>query len=136
MKESSKSNLIFHKRILIAHDWLTGMRGGEQVLEAILELFPNSEIFTLFFDKNKISPAIASHPIHTSFLQIIKPLGLFKYYRHTLPLMPLAISLTKVKSYDLILSTSHCVAKGIPHTSNINHISYIHTPMRYIWDMK
>jgi len=102
------------------------------VLEALLELYPQAEIYTLIFIPEKISLNIKKHKIHTSFLQKIPKID--QYYRHFLPLMPLAISLFSLKKYDLIISSSHCVAKGINKPKNTKHISYIHAPMRYMWD--
>lgn len=119
-------------RVAIVHDWLTGMRGGEKVLEALLDIFPNVEIFTLIFNKDKISDKIKKHKIHTSFLQNIP--GIFKYYRNFLPLFPLAIERFNLKNFDLIISSSHCVAKGAISRKDAIHICYCHTPMRYAYD--
>ncbi len=120
------------KKVAVIHDWLTGMRGGEKVLEAILDIFPESEIFTLICDFNKILGKIKSHKIHTSFLQKIP--GIFKFYRNFLPLFPLAIESFNLKKFDLIISSSHCVAKGVKNPFKIPHICYCHTPMRYAYD--
>lgn len=117
----------------IVHDWLTGMRGGEKVLSAILELYPEADVFTLIHNPGSISEDIEKHKIFTSFIDHL-PLKK-KYYRHYLPLFPTAIELFDFKSYDLIISTSHCVAKGVRTPPNTLHISYIHSPMRYVWDM-
>lgn len=119
-------------RVAVVHDWLTGMRGGESVLEAILELYPSAEIFTLILDREKISEKIVRHKIHTSGLQNIP--GAVSNYRHLLPLMPKAIESFDLSGFDLILSSSHCVAKGIRKSESATHVSYVHSPMRYIWD--
>lgn len=119
-------------RVAVVHDWLTGMRGGESVLEAILDLYPEAEVFTLICDPEKISPKILKHKIHTSGLQKIP--GAVKNYRHFLPLMPKAIEAFDLQGFDLILSSSHCVAKGLRKPQSATHISYVHSPMRYIWD--
>lgn len=119
-------------RVALVHDWLTGMRGGEYVLEAIAELFPEAEIFTLVSFEDKISAPLRRHRIHTSFLQKIP--GIEKRYRHFLPLMPSAIERFDLTGFDLILSSSHCVAKGIPKPEGAVHVSYVHAPMRYMWD--
>ena len=119
------------KRVAVVHDWLTGMRGGEKVLEAILELFPRAEIFTLFHLPGSVSEAIESRPIHVSPLQ-----GLARTvpnYRYLLPLFPWAVSRWSFDSFDFVISSSHCVAKGID-PSGRPHVSYCHTPMRYMWD--
>jgi glycosyltransferase involved in cell wall biosynthesis len=108
------------------------MRGGEKVLEQILQLYPDADIFTLICDKKKISPAIAGHKITTSFLQNIP--GIFASYRNFLPLFPAAIESFDMRGYGLIISSSHCVAKGVKPGNNAHHACYCHTPMRYAWD--
>jgi len=119
-------------RVAIVHDWLTGMRGGEIVLEAIVDLFPSAELFTLIHVPGSTSPKIEALKIHTSFLQKIP--NVEKNYRYFLPLMPKAIESFDLSGFDLILSSSHCVAKGIRKPKSAFHASYIHAPMRYIWD--
>jgi len=119
-------------RIALIHDWLTGMRGGEKVFELICELFPNAPIYTLLHVPGKVSRTIESHPIHTSPLQKIP--GIAKLYRHLLPLMPWAIEQFDLSDYDVLISTSHCVAKGAIPAPNARHWCYCFTPMRYIWD--
>ena len=118
-------------KVALVHDWLTGMRGGERVLEAFCELFPNAEIFTLFHFKGTVSPLIESHKINTSFLQ---GFAHRKWYRYLLPFMPSAIESLNVKGFDLVISLSHCVAKGVIPEQNACHVCYCLTPMRYIWD--
>ena len=119
-------------KIAIIHDWLTGMRGGEKCLEVICKLYPDADLFTLLHIPGKVSPEIESHPIHTSFIQNL-PFAKSKY-RYYLPLMPFAIETFDLNEYDLILSSSHCVAKSVKPGPNSLHICYCHTPMRYIWD--
>jgi len=118
--------------VALVHDWLNGMRGGEKCLEVLCELFPEADLFTLIHDKGKLSRTIESMRIRTSFIQNM-PFGL-KKYRHYLPLFPLAIEQFDFSGYDLIISSSHCVAKGVKHDDSVYHISYIYTPMRYVWD--
>lgn len=120
-------------KVAIAHDWLTGMRGGEKVLEAMLELFPQADLYTLFHLKGSVSPKIEKQKIQTSFLQKF-PL-IQSHYRYYLPLFPRAIERLQIKNYDLLITSSHCVAKGITKEKNIPNISYCHTPMRYLWLM-
>jgi glycosyltransferase involved in cell wall biosynthesis len=122
-----------HLRVAIVHDWLTGKRGGEKVLEVFGEIFPEAPIFTLLYNPGTISESIASHEIHTSFIDKLP----FKKnrYRQFLPLFPTAIEQFNLKEFDLVLSSSHCVAKGIIPSPNTLHLSYLHTPMRYVWDM-
>ena len=124
--------MIKNPKIALAHDWLTGMRGGEKVLEILCDFFPDAPIYTLIHLKGKVSPKIESHKIISSFIQ--KCPFAEKKYRNYLPLMPWAIESFDCSQYDLVLSTSHCVAKGIKVRDTSLHICYCHTPMRYIWD--
>ena len=119
-------------KVALVHDWLNGMRGGEKCLEVLCELFPEADLYTLIHEKGKLTQTIESMGIRTSFIQNM-PLGL-KKYRHYLPLFPLAIEQFDFRGYDLIISSSHCVAKGVKHDKSVFHISYIHAPMRYVWD--
>ena len=125
-------SLLEGRKVALVHDWLNGMRGGEKCLEVLCELFPEADLFTLIHDKGKLSRTIESMRIRTSFIQNM-PFGL-KKYRHYLPLFPLAIEQFDFSGYDLIISSSHCVAKGVKHDDSVYHISYIYTPMRYVWD--
>ncbi|MGQ3685118.1 MAG: glycosyltransferase [Candidatus Loosdrechtia sp.] len=119
-------------RIAIVHDWLTGMRGGEKVLEVFCELFPDSDLFTLIHTGGSVSKIIENKRIYTSFLQ--KMPFVKNHYRCFLPLFPLAIEGFDMRNYDLVLSSSHCVAKGVLTSPSATHICYCHTPMRYVWD--
>lgn len=110
------------------------MRGGEKVLEAIAGLFPDAPIYTLFHLPGSVSEALESHPIHTSFLQRAPFLG--RHYRRYLPLFPLAVENLDVTGSDVVISTSHCVAKGVVRGAGAVHICYCHTPMRYAWDQR
>lgn len=116
----------------IVHDWLTGMRGGEKCLEVFCELLPNADIYTLLHKPGTVSPTIESHRIHTSFVQRL-PFP-FQLYRHYLPIFPLAAASTRIKDVDLVLSSSHCVAKNVRAPEGACHMAYLHTPMRYVWD--
>jgi glycosyltransferase involved in cell wall biosynthesis len=110
------------------------MRGGEKVLEHLCALFPGAPLYTLFHFPGSVSPAIESHPIHTSFLH--RAPGIRRHYRRYLPLFPTAIEEFDLSGFDLVLSSSHCVAKGvIPHPGAF-HVCYCHTPMRYAWDQE
>ena len=108
------------------------MRGGERCLEVFCELFPDADIFTLLYVKGTVSPIIEKHRIRTSFIQHL-PLS-SQCYRYFLPLFPWAIESFDFNGYDLVISSSHCVAKGIRVPEGTYHLSYIYTPMRYIWD--
>lgn len=119
-------------KVALVHDWLTGMRGGEKCLEVLCELFPDAPLFTLVHIPGSVSSTIEAREIHTSFIQNLPSVE--RQYRRYLPLFPSAIERFDMRSFDLIMSTSHCVAKGaIPGPDSI-HICYCHTPMRYVWD--
>lgn len=115
------------------HDWLTGFRGGERILETLCEMYPDAPIYTLLHKKGSTSPIIESREIHTSFLDKIP--GIYTHYKKFLPLMPLAVELMKIThKADLVISSSHCVIKGVKKPVNSKHICYIHAPMRYMYD--
>ena len=97
-------------RVALVHDWLTGMRGGERVLEALLALYPTATIHTLVHQPGSVSAVIAARPIRTSFVQHLP--GAPRRFRQYLPLFPLAVARLDVADYDLVLATSHCVALG------------------------
>ncbi len=118
----------------LVHDWLTGQRGGEHVLAAIARLAPRAPIYTLFHFPGTVSAAIESHRIVTSFLQRA-PL-LERNYRHYLPLFPAAMRSLDTTGHRLLLSSSHCVAKGARRAPGAFHACYCHTPMRYAWDQR
>lgn len=119
-------------KIALVHDWLTGMRGGEKVLEVLCERYPRAEIFTLLHVRRSVSPAIERLPIHTSALQHLP--GVRHYYRECLPLFPTLIEQFDLDRFDVVVSTSHCVAKSVLAAPNAVHICYCLTPMRYAWD--
>jgi glycosyltransferase involved in cell wall biosynthesis len=108
------------------------MRGGEKVLEALCELFPEADIFTLVADRSKLSETILRHKITISFLQKI---GGVKHYQKMLPLMPFALESFDLTPYDLVISSEAGPAKGIVTRPDAVHICYCHSPMRYIWDL-
>lgn len=119
-------------RVALVHDWLLTWRGGEKVLEAMAELFPSAPIFTLFHDPKDMPASVESHRIVTSVLDRLP--GARSRHRQFLPLMPGAIRLLDVGEVDLIVSSSHCVAKGIRVPRGARHVSYVHAPLRYMWD--
>jgi glycosyltransferase involved in cell wall biosynthesis len=121
-----------YQRIALVHDWLTGMRGGEKVLDVLCELFPDATVFTLLHNEGVMSPTIERMKIKTSFIQHL-PMKSTKY-RNYLPLMPLAIDSLNLSGYDLVISTSSAVAKGVIPKDSTKHICYCHSPMRYVWD--
>ncbi|MBL7074509.1 glycosyltransferase [candidate division KSB1 bacterium] len=109
------------------------MRGGEKVLEVLCELFPQATLFTLLHRRGAVSPGIEKMRIKESFIRYL-PFARGKY-RYYLPLFPRAIEGFDLRGFHLIISTSHCVAKGVIPAPHALHISYVHTPMRYVWDM-
>lgn len=120
-------------KVVLLHDWLTGFRGGERVLEALCELFPEAPIYTLIHEAGSTSATIESRRIHTSPLQKIP--GISKSYRKFLPLFPKAAeSLSLPEDTDLVISSSHCVIKGVRKPARAKHLCYIHSPMRYLYD--
>jgi glycosyltransferase involved in cell wall biosynthesis len=119
-------------RVALVHDWLTGMRGGEKVLEVLCELYPDADLFTLFHLPGAVSPTIERRRIVTSFVQHL-PMAA-RYYRRYLPLFPAAIERFDLSAYDLVISSSHCVAKSVITPRRVRHLCYCHSPMRYAWD--
>lgn len=122
------------EEVALIHDWLTGMRGGEKVLEEIAHLFPAAPIYTLFHFEGSVGRALESHPVHTSFLQ--RAPGLRRHYRSYLPLFPMAIEDFDLTGASLVISSSHCVAKGVVPGPGAIHVCYCHSPMRYAWDQQ
>ena len=119
-------------RIALVHDWLTGMRGGEKALEALCQLYPHAEVFTLLHRRGAVSPVLERRRPHVSFLQRM-PLAR-SFYRHYLPIFPVAIEQFDLDDVDLVISTSHCAAKAAVKTGRARHLCYCFTPMRYAWD--
>ncbi|EHS49492.1 glycosyl transferase group 1 [Rhizobium sp. PDO1-076] len=119
-------------RVAIIHYWLVSMRGGEKVIEALCDMYPDADIFTLVCDRDKLSEKIRRHRIFTSFLQRIP--GAKKHYQSLLPLMPFALESFDLRDYDLIISSESGPAKGIIPPPHAVHVCYCHSPMRYLWD--
>ncbi|MCJ7543842.1 MAG: glycosyltransferase [Phycisphaerae bacterium] len=117
--------------VALVHDWLTGMRGGERVLLAIGRMFPRADLFTLFQVPGQCGPIVEGRRVVSSWLDRLP--GIRRYYRYLLPVMPWAIQSLDLRGYDLILSNSHCVAKGVRRPRGAVHICYCHSPMRYVW---
>jgi glycosyltransferase involved in cell wall biosynthesis len=121
-------------RVVLVHDWLNGMRGGEKCLEVLCRHWPQAPLYTLLHQRGAVSPVIEDRPLHTSWLQRL-PVAL-RYYRYLLPLMPLAAASWRLPSCDLVLSFSHCVAKAARPPAGVPHVCYCFTPMRYAWHMR
>lgn len=118
-------------KMAFVHDWLNGMRGGEKCLEALLEIFPQTPIFTLLCEKEKISDLIQTSVIKSSWITKL-PFWRQKY-RYYLPLFPWAIRSLNLEGHDTVMSISHCAAKGARIPPGSLHICYCLTPMRYLW---
>ena len=119
-------------RIALVHDWLTGMRGGEKVLESLCRIFPDAPLYTLVHARGSVSPLIEQRPIKTSIVQRLPSPA--RLYRHYLPLFPIAIETFDLDDVDLVISTSHCAAKSVVPNGRAFHVCYCHSPMRYAWD--
>jgi hypothetical protein len=123
-------------RVAIVHDWLVSMRGGERVLESLCRLYPRAHVYTLRYDGRDLSPEITSHDVRASFVDKLAralPLGRAGF-RMLLPLFPAAIESFRLDGYDLVISSSHAVAKGARPPAGALCVSYVHSPMRYVWE--
>jgi glycosyltransferase involved in cell wall biosynthesis len=119
-------------RVAFVHDWLVTWRGGEKVLAAMAALFPDAPIATLFHEKGSMPAELEGRQVQTSWLDAV-PFARSRH-RYFLPLMPLAIRAMHLDPVDLVISSSHCVAKAIPIPEGARHLSYVHAPLRYMWD--
>jgi len=120
------------RRVVLVHDWLTGMRGGEKVLESLCRLFPSADLLTLVHLPGSVSKIIEARRVRASFIQHVPSRA--RWYRHCLPLFPTAVECFDLDEADLVVSTSHCAAKSVVPTGRALHICYCHSPMRYGWD--
>ncbi|MEY2987435.1 MAG: hypothetical protein RJB13_956 [Pseudomonadota bacterium] len=121
-------------RVAVIHDWVFVRRGGERVLEQILNLFPHADLFCLLGKPEQILKTQNKHKVATSFLNQLP--GVEKYYKILLPYFPVAIESFNLSEYDLVISSSSCAAKGVIPPPKSKHICYIHSPMRYAWDQE
>lgn len=119
--------------IVLVHDWLTGMRGGEKCLEPLCRRWPQAQLWTLFYRRGSVSPTIAQLRIQPSWLN--RWPGVHRYYRYLLPLMPLAAG-WRIPRAELVISLSHAVAKSAQAPEGVPHVCYCFTPMRYAWHMQ
>jgi len=118
-------------RTAIVHDWLTGMRGGEKVLSLLCGLMPDADLLTLLHVPGACDERIERMRIRTSILNDLP--GVKHYYRGLLPILPMVAESMDARAYDLIVSCSHCVAKGVARSARAAHVCYCFTPMRYVW---
>ncbi len=121
-------------RLVLVHDWLTGMRGGEKCLEILCQRYPEARLLTLLHRRGSVSAPIEQLQPRSSLLGWLP--GVANYYRFLLPLMPLAMRTLTTGPCDLVVSMSHCVAKAIVPPKNVPHVCYCFSPMRYAWDLQ
>jgi glycosyltransferase involved in cell wall biosynthesis len=119
-------------RVALVHDWLTGMRGGERALDELCALFPDADLYTLVHVPGSTSKRIENRKVFASPLSRLP--GAAQHYRKLLPLFPWAIQHFRLQDYELVLSSSHAVAKGVRPPPGAVHLCYCFTPMRYVWD--
>ncbi|MBO6176483.1 MAG: glycosyltransferase [Treponema sp.] len=120
-------------KVAIVHDWLTTYGGAERVVEEMLKVYPEADIYTLVYDEKKMSRHFPKEKVHTSFVQKI-PFSK-KLYTKLLFLMPKAFESFDLTSYDLVIASSSCCAKGVITSPDTRFVAYIHSPMRYAWDL-
>lgn len=130
---ASVSTELSKLRVAIVHYWFIGRAGGERIVEALAEIFPQADLFSLVADRSTLAPILQSRKLQTSFLQRVP--GAKKFHRHFLFLQPLALEQFDLSDYDLVISSESGPAKGVITSSKTCHICYCHSPMRYIWDM-
>jgi glycosyltransferase involved in cell wall biosynthesis len=134
MQDSVSTDLQLSKlRVAIVHYWFVGRGGGERVVEALAEVFPQADLFSLVADRSTLAPILRERKLQTSFLQRIP--GARRFHRHFLFLHPFALEQFDLRGYDLVISSESGPAKGVITSSKTCHICYCHSPMRYIWDM-
>ncbi|MDR0636312.1 MAG: glycosyltransferase [Treponema sp.] len=117
----------------IIHYWLVNMRGGEKMLEALLELYPDADIYTHVYNPKAVSALIKRHRVYTSYINKL-PFAK-RLYQKYMPLMPNALKEFNFQDYDLIISSEAGPVKGVVPNPDAYHICYCHSPMRYLWDM-
>ena len=121
-------------RIALVGEALWSMGGANHVLESLCEIYPQADIYALFGNRKYVSEGIGKHKIRLSFLNSFPFIK--RIYRYTYFLWPLAIESFDLSSYDLVISASYSVAHGVLTSVDTKHIAYVHTPMRYAWDLK
>ena len=120
-------------RVAIVHYWLVGMRGGEKVVESLLRMYPEADLFVHVYKPEAVSPLIRSRRVIQSFIGRL-PFAA-KLYKNYLPLMPMALEQLDLRGYDLIISSESGPAKGVVPPPGSVHVCYCHSPMRYVWNM-
>ena len=120
-------------KVAIVHYWFINWRGGEKVVEALLDLYPQADLFTHVYDESLTEGKLKGRNITTTFISKLP--GAKKHYQKYLPLMPIALEQLDLREYDLVISSESGPAKGIIISPDATHICYCHSPMRYVWDM-
>lgn len=131
---TSSSSELKGLRVAIVNNWFYKMRGGERVVKALCEIFPQADLYALFGDSDFVEENFPGHKVFFSWLQKIP--GISRIYKSTLAFWPVAIESFKFNDYDLVISTSASVTHGVVTPYSVPHIAYIFTPMRYLWDQK
>jgi glycosyltransferase involved in cell wall biosynthesis len=121
-------------KVALVHYWLVGMRGGERVLEALCQLYPEADIYTHVYLPDSVSELVRRHRVYTSFIARLPRAA--SWYPYYLPLMPMALETLDLSAYDLVISSESGPAKGVITAPGSLHVCYCHSPMRYLWDMK
>lgn len=123
-------------RVALVHEWFTALAGSEKVVEQILAVVPDADLFCVYANPNTVDEAtfLKNKKITTTFIQRLP--GAAKRYRAYLPLMPLAIEQLDLSDYDIVISSAHAVSKGVLTGPDQLHISYVHSPLRYAWDLQ
>lgn len=119
-------------KVAYVHDWLVTYRGGEKVLDSLLELYPEAPVYTLFYDPEQMPPSINRRTV--IFPKWLGPLRRFR--KLLLPILPHVMESFPLEDYDLVISSSSCVAKGVITAPDAYHVCYLHSPMRYVWDQR
>jgi glycosyltransferase involved in cell wall biosynthesis len=119
-------------RVAIVHHWFVSVSGGERVVDALCQLFPEADIFTLFCQDDGLPAAAVGHSVTASFLNLLP--GARRYHRQLLPLYPLAVESLDLSGYDIVISSDSGPVKGVITDQNAVHVCYCHSPMRYLWD--
>ena|ERR1700730_10948452 len=121
-------------RVAFVHDWLTSYTGAERLLEVALELYPSAPVYTLVYDEAVFrGKPLSQRQVITS--PLFRFQWIARHYRSFLPLMPLAIEQFDLREYDVVISSSTAVAKGVLTRSDQLHVAYINTPIRYAWEL-
>lgn len=120
-------------KVAIIHYWMINWRGGEKVIEALLELYPEADIYTHVYDESLTEGKLKGHTVYTTFINNLPKSK--KFYQKYLPLMPIALEQLDLREYDLVISSESGPSKGVITRPDSLHVCYCHSPMRYVWDM-